>query len=1385
MKNNRPVILHLILILVMLIPVIAACTPLDNRVDGYTAVIPGTMYSGQKTGVSVSLFNGDAMATSPVTFSLLKNGEKVFQTTETVFGKGALEFQLPALPEGKYTFTVQGNSFSDKTPVTISDSFLIFLQSDKPVYKPGQTVHIRTVSVNSELKPVSGPLTVEVMDAKGIKVLRKELTSDDYGFALVDLPLSSEPNLGTWKLLATSGKQKTQLDIKVEKYVLPKYEVKVDLPREWYLVNEAVKGEITAEYSFGKPVAGELIIKASRYVGEWEEFASISKTINGTTSFELPAVNYVSGVPGAGGLGNILLEVTVREKATGYEEKTSRFFEIAPSPLVLQLIPESPVFKPGLPFQVLVVSESPGNKPLDRAVKIRVIYQNIRFGQVGTKEYNVITVNGKHLLTLTPNESAAIMKIAVSAEGISSQKTVGAGYSPSGNFIHLEQTSPGIPLVGDTISFRVYSTKQASNFYYEVVSLGRVVFSDYSKKPDISFKATPGMAPSSKILVYQILPNAEVAADELPFSVTADYPHNSQVQFDKDEVMPGEKVGIDFITEGPGRVGLQVVDRSVFILAENRLNLQQVFDELENLYMKPQAELHAASPIPPDIYRGAREVFENSGFVILSNKTVPSGEEYKNTLFKPAQGGPAKGGIVDMPLPLAAMPFMAQSEAARDAAGTPPAPPQAEGQLAEVQRIRQYFPETWLWQTVDTDLNGRAYLQVTSPDTITTWKLFAVSMSKDKGLGMAESQLKTFQPFFLSIDLPYSVIRGETFPIKVAVYNYMDIEQDILVELAPSPWLEILDTAGKNIIIGPNDIGGVEFKVRPTRLGINDVKVTARSSQFADAVVKPLIIEPEGVEREETRNIILSAGNSAVINAELPMTIVDGSGRVYLTVTGSYLTQTLEGLENLLKMPFGCGEQNMILLAPNIFVTDYLTETGQIKPEIMAKAEKLMLTGYQRELTYRRQDGSFSAFGQNDREGSLWLTAFVLKTFAQAKDLIYIDSSVLDDARTWIVRHQNPAGYFDPVGFVAHQEMMGGVSGRDALTAYVTVALLEAGDNSAAGQSVRYLENNLPGMENPYTVAITAYALELAGSPVKDKAYEKLISLASQDENGLYWASPLPELLPQAGIRAPRMPETRTTDIEATAYAALALNLHGDRFNAGRAARWLTSKRNAYGGYGSTQDTVVTLQALTDYARKGKTDVDLKLTLDIGKDKKEIRLNSENADVLQLIEVPSSGQLNIRAEGKGDAVLQVVKRYNLPGVEKDEFQAFNINVDYDTSVVAVNDIVKVKADIEFNPPVPVKAEMVVLDISVPTGFAALSGSLDKIIDSSEKIQRYDISGRKVIFYIVDMSPGEKLSVSFDIKALFPVRAEGTATLAYSYYNPEQKGEVISKNIVVN
>jgi len=453
----------------------------------------------------------------------------------------------------------------------------------------------------------------------------------------------------------------------------------------------------------------------------------------------------------------------------------------------------------------------------------------------------------------------------------------------------------------------------------------------------------------------------------------------------------------------------------------------------------------------------------------------------------------------------------------------------------------------------------------------------------------------------------------------------------------------------------------------------------------------------------------------------------------------------------------------------------------------MAKAEMLLITGYQRELTYRRSDGSFSAFGDQDEQGSLFLTAFVLKTFAQAKGLIYVDEAVLTDSTQWITERQRPDGSFESVGFVAHQELMGGVQGKDALTAYAAIALREAGETQAAGKAIRYLEGRLEATDDPYALTLIAYALELADSPVRQQAYDKLMATAEEDEDGLHWRGKGgPEPLP-----APQMREARPTglieptyDIEATGYGTLALIHHGDQVNASKAAKWLVAHRNAYGGYGSTQDTVVALQALTEFATLASADVDLTVSISAGDVKKEVRITPQNFDVTQVVEMPVGGQARLQAQGKGQAILQAVRRYNLP--QPDQIKpVFDIKVDYGTTHVDVNDVVDVKVRLTFNPPEPIKAGMVVLDVSVPTGFAPVRESLERAVDGDPRLKRYDVAGRKVILYVEDMAPGESIEFSFEVRALYPVRAKGAVSQAYSYYTPEWKGEMVGAAMTVD
>ncbi|TFH34967.1 MAG: alpha-2-macroglobulin, partial [Dehalococcoidia bacterium] len=866
---------------------------------------------------------------------------------------------------------------------------------------------------------------------------------------------------------------------------------------------------------------------------------------------------------------------------------------------------------------------------------------------VKTVKQDVKTKNGTALFSVDPPADAVALSITAQSEGKYVERVMESSYSPSASFIHVEQVSEGVPQVGGDIEFRVNTTKEARTFYYEVVSRDRIVFSGYTQDRQFSFQTTPMMAPSSRLLVYQVLPNSEVAADYVPFKVAGSYPHDVQVSFGTDEAKPGDDVVIQVQTQGRAMVGLAAVDKSVFILAENRLNLQQVFAELERLYMQPQAELHEVNIYPTIETKGAAEVFKDAGVVVLSNGSVPEGKQYE---WQGQQG--FWEGLFDFLAKGGVMP-----EAVMDRAGAlppqaAPAAPSNQGPegLVEVERVRQYFPETWLWQQLETGSNGRASLDVTVPDSITTWMLRAVGVSQDKGLGIAEAQLRAFQPFFLTLDLPYAAIRGEEFPVSVAIYNYLDVEQQIRVELEEGDWFDLRDDAVKTVRVGPNGLGSARFVIRPTGLGVNAVEVKAQGQRAADAMSKTIIIEPEGVAREIVDNLVLSADDTRSFDTIIPGTAVPDSGRVYLALTSSLLTQTLEGLEALIQMPFGCGEQNMILFAPNVYVTRYLEESGQLKPEIMAKAEKMMVTGYQRELTYRRSDGSFSAFGQSDPEGSLWLTSFVLRAFSEAEDIVYIDEKVTGDALEWIVSHQNGDGSFDQVGFVHHQEMLGGLQGKDALTAYVAIALMEAGDKTSSGKALSYLEGKLGDMDDSYTVALTAYALELGGSARRDEAIRKLMDLAKEDENGLYWGDAIGPM-PEEQRLMPYPVQQSSAAIETTGYATMALTLHGDTFNAARAAQWITGQRNSLGGFGSTQDTVVGIQALIAYQTGARADVDLTVSI-VGEDfKQDVRIDARNFDVLQVVQLPVDREFELQVDGKGKAVGQVVRRFNMPDVE--------------------------------------------------------------------------------------------------------------------------------------
>ena len=51
---------------------------------------------------------------------------------------------------------------------------------------------------------------------------------------------------------------------------------------------------------------------------------------------------------------------------------------------------------------------------------------------------------------------------------------------------------------------------------------------------------------------------------------------------------------------------------------------------------------------------------------------------------------------------------------------------------------------------------------------------------------------------------------------------------------------------------------------------------------------------------------------------------------LFLTGTGDLFGKSLNNLENLIKLPKGCGEQNILIYAPAAFAAKYLKDTGRL-----------------------------------------------------------------------------------------------------------------------------------------------------------------------------------------------------------------------------------------------------------------------------------------------------------------------------------------------------------------------------------------------------------------------------------------------------------------------
>lgn len=250
----------------------------------------------------------------------------------------------------------------------------------------------------------------------------------------------------------------------------------------------------------------------------------------------------------------------------------------------------------------------------------------------------------------------------------------------------------------------------------------------------------------------------------------------------------------------------------------------------------------------------------------------------------------------------------------------------------------------------------------------------------------------------------------------------------------------------KSIKVFANKAETVNFLIYPKRVGEINLKITATNVLYSDAVLQKLKVEPEGVVKQKNQALYLNVSPgtnvTSVFSVELSADRVPDSEYITFSVGGHYLVPILENFNDLIQIPTGCGEQNMVNFAPSILILQYLKANCKLTKEknLVRNLRSSIEIGYQQQLSFRHSSGGYSIFGENnDEEASTWLTAYVVRYFIKASKLVSIERKIIESGLEYLAKQQSSNGEFPYTGYLLNQNHMNPYGH----TAFVLLAFLE------------------------------------------------------------------------------------------------------------------------------------------------------------------------------------------------------------------------------------------------------------------------------------------------------------------------------------------------------
>ena len=704
--------------------------------------------------------------------------------------------------------------------------------------------------------------------------------------------------------------------------------------------------------------------------------------------------------------------------------------------------------------------------------------------------------------------------------------------------------------------------------------------------------------------------------------------------------------------------------------------------------------------------------------------------------------------------------------------------------------IRSYFPEAlYINPEILTDASGNATISIPIADSITTWRMAMLASTQSGALGTGTGSLKVFQDFFVDLDLPVTLTQGDRVSIPVAIYNYSGKSGSVTLKLQPDPdaWYSLAnDTPDKIVSVESGRVGSSQFTLSANRIGKFKLTLSAHMDGHDDIVVRDIEVIPNGREQDLVFNGRLESAPAASVRHQLdfPADSIPDATSVLVRLYPGPLSQVIEGMDSILRMPSGCFEQTSSSTYPNVLALDYMKRTKKLTPEVHAKAEGYIANGYQRLLTFEVPGGGFSWFGQ--APANKILTAYGLMEFNDMSKVSDVDPRLIERTRDWLARQQQPDGSWKPdTSFINEGATNRYNSDVLRITAYIAWSLANTGyQGPAVEKAKQFIESHSSSKPDAYTLAIIAnFAADYGAAGHENardftrRSMQSLLDARTEKDDQVYWTAE------ETGVYS----TGSSAAIETTGLAAQALIKWGQASETVRKAlNFISAKKQASGNWGTTQATIMALRAILLASQLSASDVrgNVDVLLD-GKTVETLTLTPENNDLFQQFvfkgpavlgsDAARPTSVELKFSGTGGLAYQVVGRYFTPWDAKPAAEPLSIDVAYDRTRLAQDDIATATATIRNN--LTGTANMVMVDLGIPPGFDLLSEDLQSYQEKSAgakagRLEKFSLTATQAILYFNALAPKQTVTLSVRLRAKYPIRARTFQSRVYEYYDPD-------------